>query len=367
MFNKHKTIKYGKIALAKLKNIFVGNIYLRTGLFMPRPTKLYYLMSNKCNFRCQMCPQWKIGEGENISGYISENRIKEIIKEMAKLKIFEFGISGGEPLIFKDKLLRLLKYANEQGLYTHFATNGSLLTEEFLEKYDNFGGGHISLSLDAGEILHDSLRGFPGAYKNAMAVMKISSGNKYKNINLKINITLTNENLDEISPLLMKAKEIGAMVFIQPYDAYDYGNKNIDYKENNYPLWVKKENYFKLKKLISKLLEFKRKNPEILLNDEKHLKVFYSYFTDSNYSAKCYAAIDQVTIDPFGNVILCKFGKIVNLRDTSLKDYIYSKKRKDIVKASLQCGEGCLLGCMFKPSLIDLIRHGSKQFFKLIK
>src|SRR3990167_6534842 len=108
MFNKLKTIKYGKIALGKLTSGLAGIIYLRTGFFMPKPTKLYYLVTNKCNFRCQMCPQWERGQSENLNDYIDEDKIMSIIREMAKLKINEFGISGGEPLIYNEKVLRLL-------------------------------------------------------------------------------------------------------------------------------------------------------------------------------------------------------------------------------------------------------------------
>ncbi len=367
MFNKVKIKKYSKIAYAKITNSLIGSFYIKTNLFTPKPAKLYYLITNKCNFHCQMCPQWKTGQGEKEEEYIGEDRIKEIIKQMAELRIFEFGISGGEPLIYQDKVLRLLKFANQRGLYTHFTTNGSLLTEEFLKEYDNCGGGHVSLSLDAIGEKHDELRGYNGASAGVIKAIDIIKKNKFKNLVLKINITLTNRNLNQVMGILSLAKEVGAVAFIQPLDVYDFKSRHINNWQEKNPLWIKKENYGKLTELIKELVDFKNNNPAVLLNNSEHLKSFYDYFTKDSFYTVCTAPLDQITINPFGEIILCKFGKIASLKNTGLKDYIYSDQRKNIMQAALKCRQGCLLGCMFKAKITDLIMNGPKQFIKLIR
>jgi len=367
MLNKVKTIKYTKVAIRKITSSLASLFYSRTGLFMPKPTKLYYLITNKCNFRCQMCPQWQTGQAENPDDYIDEDRIMSIIREMAKLKIKEFGISGGEPLIYQDKALRLLKYANSQGLYSHLTTNGSLLSEEFLREYDNCGGGHISLSVDAIGSKHDELRGYGGAAAGVGKVIDIFKKNNFANLVLKINITLTNANLDEVMKILALAKEVGAVAFIQPLDIYDYQGRKINQWLERSPLWLRPENYNRLKRLIDELIDFKNHHPDVLLNSAAHLKSFYDYFTKDDFQTVCLAPLDQITLNPFGQVILCKFGRIADLKAIGLKDYVYGQARKNIAQAALKCRQGCLLGCMYKSSLLDLIKSGPKQFLKLIK
>ena len=44
-----------------------------------------------------------------------------------------------------------------------------------------------------------------------------------------------------------------------------------------------------------------------------------------------------------------------------------SKKRKEVVRDSLKCKHGCLLSCMFRPSLGEMLTSGPKQFLKLVK
>lgn len=362
-----KIKKYSKIAYHKVLNNIQTFIYLKTGRFMPRPLKFYYLMTNKCNYRCKMCPQWIEGQSEQVVDYIQVERVKELIDEMKVLKISEFGISGGEPLLFKKELFELLEYANLKNIYTHFVSNGRLLDEAVLEKYNKIGGGHISLSIDAASTKHDELRGSEGAFAEIKRVLDIYDNKKYPNLVLKINTVLSNDNLDEIIEVVELAIKKNSVIFIQPYDTYSYGLRDVKEKENKFPLWVKEENQAKLEAVVKELLELKAKHPGILLNDKNHIKAFFDYFTDSGFYTKCYAALDQITINPLGQVILCKYGSFGDLRKHSLKEFINSKRRKEVVADSLLCREGCLLGCMFRPRFYDLIKDGSKQFLKLIK
>jgi MoaA/NifB/PqqE/SkfB family radical SAM enzyme len=365
MIKLSKAKKYLTMGFNKIKNHLQTEIFLKTGLFLPKPLKIYYLISNKCNFKCQMCPQWKTGQQEKIVDYLSEKKVEKIIDEACRLKIKEFGISGGEPLIFKDKLLNLLKYASGKGMYTHFATNGSLLDKDFLEKYNTFGTGHVSISIDGIGKKHDELRGYPGAFIAVEKVLKLFQDNSYNNLNLKINTVLSNENLDEVIDVVKLAIKNQAMIFIQPFDPYAYGKKDIKYREDNFSLWVKKENYTKLREVIKELVDLKQKYSAFILNDVKHLEAFYEYFTNSKFYITCFAGIDQIAINPQGKVTFCKFGEYGDLKKNSLKDFLKSPSRKKVLKQSLICREGCLLGCMFRPSLKSLIFNGFKQFLKL--
>jgi MoaA/NifB/PqqE/SkfB family radical SAM enzyme len=366
MFNPNTNkIKYLKIGYKKIVNFWQSWIFIKTGLSLPRPLKVYYLISNKCNFKCQFCPQWQDGINENSHNYIDKEKIKKIIDEMATLGIKEFGISGGEPLLYKDKTLDLLAYANKKGIYTHFATNGSLLSEEILDAYNKIGGGHISLSVDAIGEKHDELRGFSGAYDLITKVLV--SAKKFKNINLKINFTLNNENLNDAVKVAKLAIGNQAMIFIQPYDTYAYGLKDTGSKETNYPLWVKRNNYKLLNDVIGELVNLKKAYPQFILNDKKHLQMMNNYFSDNKFETNCLAGLDQIAINPDGKIIFCKFGEIGDLKTESLTSFINSSKRQAFVSASLKCHEGCLLGCMFRPSFYDLILNGTRQFIRLIR
>jgi MoaA/NifB/PqqE/SkfB family radical SAM enzyme len=315
-----------------------------------------------------MCPQWKQGIAESVSDQISVERMKSLIDEMAKLGLSEFGISGGEPMIFREKVLSLLAYANQQGLYTHFATNGSLVTKEILDQYEAAGGGHISLSIDGIGKVHDELRGVPNAFAGVTRVLELFRLGNYQKINLKINTVLSNENLDQIIEIAKLAIANKALFFVQPYDLYDFANQySLSEREEKYPLWVKQKNFGKLKQVLAELIALKKKYPTVILNEEKHLAEMADYFAGQKSQRKCLAAFDNVSINQEGKVVFCKFGELADLKETGLKEYLQSQKRLNMVKAGLACKQGCLLGCMYRPGIKEMLLNGPRQFFRLIK
>jgi len=359
--------KYSAMGYRKMRSYFTAKFFVATGFMMPKPMRVYYLMSNKCNYQCKMCPQWKSGLKESVNDYISTERMKEVIDEMVLNGIKEFGVSGGEPLIFKDKMFELLRYANNKGIYTHFVSNGKLLTKGVLAEYNKIGGGHVSLSIDADSKKHDELRGYEGAYDEIKRVLQIFQDNKFPNIVLKINAVISNDNLEDISQVVELSVKAKALLFIQPFDTYTYGDRNIGKKRKNFPLWVQKENVEKLKEITNKLLDLKDKYPAIVLNDRENIKDFVRYYTDESFSIKCYAGIDQIALDPFGQISFCRYGLIGDLRKSSLKEFLLSDKRRKVVKDSLQCQEGCMLGCMYKPGFLQFVKNGVKQFIEITR
>lgn len=367
--NVRKIKKYGKIGFKNLSNHAQTRLFVKTGKFLPPPMKICYSISRKCNYRCKMCPIWEQGNSEKTRGYISDEKMKSIIDEAAECGIVQFGVSGGEPLLFKDKLFNLLDHANKKGMYSHFVTNGSLLTSEILEHYDSIGGGHVSMSLDAMSEKHDVLRGHEGAFEAAMKAVEIFDKGSFRNINFKINLVISNDNLDDVLPVINFAVEHETVFFMQPYETIsDFsGEYSIEEKEEKMPLWVKRENYDKLKEVINKVNALKKQHPEIILNEQNHINSIYDYFRNIGNDNECYAGIDQLMIDPYGKVTFCKFGELADLSQDSLKDYLSSGRREAFVKESLKCQRICLIGCMYRPSLIDLVKNGPKQFYKLVK
>ncbi|MFA6171741.1 MAG: radical SAM protein [Patescibacteria group bacterium] len=369
MISAVRVKKYIRIGFNRITQDLATRFFLLSGIKMPNPKRAYYFMTSKCNFQCGMCPQWKIGLEEKAEEYISESRMLELMDEMAGAGIKEIGFSGGEPLIYSDKLLRLLAHASRKGMYTHVATNGSLITREFLGEYDKIGGGHISLSIDALGERHNELRGFGGAFSGTENVLKLFETNNYRNILLKINLTLTGENLGEAPAVVKMAATKNAVVFIQPYDPYDYAHSNdAAYLESHYPLWVKKKNYGELEKSLDEIMEIKRDSPEIILNSEEHLADIKQYFQGRrNIKKICFSGLDQISIFPRGEIMFCKYGVIGDLKNASLKEFLASDKRKEAVISSLSCPENCLLGCMYRPRLGDMLKSGLKQLYKLSK
>jgi MoaA/NifB/PqqE/SkfB family radical SAM enzyme len=362
-----KIFKLFKVFIGKIEGKVRTYLSILTGKNFTKPEELYYFISQKCNFRCQMCTTWKDGLHEDLHKNLTIEQVKNVIDQAAAWKIKNFGVCGGEPLLFKDKLLAILEYANKKGLYTHFVTNGWLLDEDFLKKYDQIGGGHISLSCDAANLLHDELRGMPGAYAHVQKALEIFAKVNPRNILLKINLVVSDKNLDEILNVVKLTEKNNASIFLQPYDPCNWTTRNsLDQKQyhGTYPLWVSEVDNAKLEKVINEIVNIKERKPSLILNSIEHLKAFPTYFSLKTKLDKCYIGFKSLFINNNGDIVCCKFGTLGNVLNSSLKEIWNSKAYQDLRKAALKCNFNCLLGCMYNPSIFSWIKSGLHLILK---
>ena len=276
-----KLYKLFKVLLSKIEVKIRSFLAEKIHLPIEKPDSVYLNISNKCNFRCKMCDQWEMGKTEDPNKYLTMGQLKLFIDQLSSWGIKSFGISGGETLLWKNKILQLLEYANKKKMYTHFVTNGFLLNQEVIESYDKIGGGHISMSLDAASTLHDQLRGQQGAYDGVQRAIQVFKKSKPKNILLKINLVITNKNLDEILNVVEICRKNNLSLFVQPFDPYNWDNRKqltLDQYRELYPLWISKDNEQKMIQVIKILLEFKKREPSLILNSVQHLKAIPNYF-----------------------------------------------------------------------------------------
>jgi len=356
-----------KVFCGKVQNKVTTSLSLLTGINFTKPDGIYYLMSNRCNFRCPMCDQWKMGQTEDVKEYLTPVEVKKMIDQASAWGIKSFGISGGEPLLFKDRLLEYLTYANKKGMYTHFVTNGWLLDEEIIRAYDSVGGGHISLSLDAFSPLHDELRGTPGAFERGKKALEAYKKVKPKNILLKINLVISEKNLNEVLDVVKMARTIGVSIWLQPYDPYNWATRkslNQTQYHEKYPLWISEHNFPKLEKVIKDLIKLKKSDASLIINSLEHLAAMTKYFAVKLNRKTCNVGYRSFVIGPFGEVSVCRFGEVGNIRQQTVKEIWRSKKYDDVRKVANHCNYDCLLGCMYDPSIFSWIRSGLSLFFK---
>ena len=358
-----------KVGAGKIKSKILTKLSKMTGKNLTVPAQIYWNISNKCNFRCKMCTQWDRGLRENPKDYLSFENMKSVVDQMKKLKIRNLGITGGEPILQKELLFKVLEYANSQGIYTHFGTNGWLIDAEIIKQYDQIGGGHISLSIDAIGGLHDEIRSMPGAFEHAIGVLRAYKEIKPQNVAIKINTVMSRKNLDHILPLVNLAEKYGASIFIQPFEDFEHDKLYKDNVEIDNSFAVKKENIRQVQDIISKLKDIKRKKPGLILNSQTHLDGISKYFENrKNAKNNCEVAYKKFTIHPFGDVLFCGYlGFIGNIKNNSIAEIWNSTKAEKARVEMKKCRLNCMQGCFFEPGFFEMTRDGFYYLSKLLK
>lgn len=183
----------------------------------PRLQELIILPTERCNLRCTYCYEdFAIGRmsEETIAGIerFLENRMEGLDK-------INFSWFGGEPLVAKDIVLRISKFAkalcDQSGveLYGGFTTNAYLLTSDLFEELISYDQRFFQITLDGWGAQHDELRKFAdgrGSFDQIwqnLKSMKSSSGD----FSVQLRIHVRRDNLKDIPELIDRlAAEFGA-------------------------------------------------------------------------------------------------------------------------------------------------------------
>lgn len=140
---------------------------------LPRPYKLNYAITYRCNSRCKTCSIWKQKPSDELT-------LDEVRKFAQKNRSFRWiALTGGEPFLRADvvEIVRAFK-DNLPGLYLLTIPTNSLcsLEKEVSQIEEMIGMGIpkivITVSLDGNREFHDMVRGVPGNYDRAIALYK---------------------------------------------------------------------------------------------------------------------------------------------------------------------------------------------------
>ncbi len=102
--------------------------------------------TNRCNLKCLECPTGNNTSTRN-KGEIDFETYKKIIDEVKDYMIYQMIYFQGEPFLNKN-IYKLIKYSDQNKIYTTTSTNGHYLTKENCQKIIQSGLKKIIISLD---------------------------------------------------------------------------------------------------------------------------------------------------------------------------------------------------------------------------
>ncbi len=195
------------------------------------PIRLWVEITNYCNLECVFCPSNKIPTYQK--GFMSMETFQTIVDQIS---IFGSDIVfhiGGEPTLH-PKLGKMIKLANEKGLFTLLNTNATLLSEEKIKEILDSGLDQIELSLDTfKKDIYNKLRKgakYDITFENIIRFLEIREKMKKSKTKVKIRLLDHYSNKNEKCPPTLK-KFTNVFVYTHPLHNAA-GNVNISIKEN---------------------------------------------------------------------------------------------------------------------------------------
>lgn len=247
------------------------------------PLKLSWHLTYKCNYTCKHC----YSRSRVCDELSSDDRMKTAEK-LIKLKLFNINFGGGEPLMEKEDLLRVIQRCSSAGIVCDIVTNGSLLTDKVAKELSKAGTNQVWVSLDSHkEDINNDFRNCPTAFDSAIKAIKL-----VKSVGLKSGIAsvITKFNHLSLEPLIQIARDqkVDEIKF-QPFRPIIDRKNVISFKLSPQ----------QLKRAFQKLIKLSKKTskPEIL---------YQKYFTPLLYTL-----IDQKELETDRPLVFgCTCGKL---------------------------------------------------------
>ncbi|MHB8204152.1 MAG: mycofactocin radical SAM maturase [Desulfomonilaceae bacterium] len=260
----------------------MSNRYVEMGLMAP--VNVTWEVTYSCNLSCVHCLS---DSGPKRNGELTTQQCRQVIDEMAKNRVFQFSIGGGEPFSRPD-FLDLMEYANEKGIVTCISTNGTLINDEVAKRLDR-NLVYIQVSLDgATPESNDAIRG-SGSFHRAVHALECLAK---REIEVSINTVLTRLSFSGLDDLASLARSLGAKFRVSRFRPSGRGKKS--WRDLN----VSK----------NQMLEFSN-----WLSDHKNVSTGDSFFSVTQEDRKslglnmCGACKMTCCVSPKGEIYPCAF------------------------------------------------------------
>lgn len=168
----------------------------RSGVRKDMGPVVVWNITNKCNFKCKHCYSNAVGHKDKEE--LSTKEAKELIDDLASMKVPVILLSGGEPLM-RDDLFEIIEYISSKGIKVSLSTNGSLITRYTAKNLKDLGISYIGISLDGTSKTNDYFRGIEGAYESIIRAIENCKEVKQK---IGLRFTIQKQNYKEIKDIL---------------------------------------------------------------------------------------------------------------------------------------------------------------------
>lgn len=153
------------------------------------PLNLLIDPTSACNLRCKGC--W--ASDYDKKSELSYDKLDEILTDARKLGVNSIVMSGGEPMMRKDDILRLC--SKHRKMPFAMFTNGTLLDESFADEMAKLGNLNAFLSIEGFREKTDFRRG-AGTFDKVVAAMEILHS---RDIGFGFSICYHAQNYEEVT------------------------------------------------------------------------------------------------------------------------------------------------------------------------
>ena len=190
-----------------------------------------FAMTTKCPMRCEHCFEW---DNLNLPETFSLEQLQHIIKRLQNQGLAHISLSGGEPMIRYEEMVKLIENGNKD---THWwaITSGFNLNEEKAKRLKKARATGLVVSIDHyNPSAHNKFRGHKDAFTHGVKAA-ISAGKAGLLVAISVCVTKENANRLFLMNYMELSLKLGAdfVQWLEPKAQGHYRNKDVEMNESD--------------------------------------------------------------------------------------------------------------------------------------
>lgn len=303
-----------------------------------RPVIAFLFTDLNCNLDCYYC----YSRGKKIPGMtlvVAKNSVDLLRAKGCRVLAY----MGGEPLLRKNFIIDLTRYARERDFFIYLPTNGILMDEAFVDEIGDAGVAAVNIAIDA----VDGYEGIPKAFNRIKSQFEylVKQAERYEYIPF-LNINITNRNMKDVKELTEIAFNYGIATdyhINEPplikYETYEHANEGA---------WITENEFQEVDALIDWLIH-KNLNGYTMVNSVNHLQAMKLFIRGQPPGWACRAGELSMVIRLDGSFARC----FEFYEDKEDWGNIYDGPKFDRARLTArkqECTPHCLSTCNFQVS-----------------
>jgi heme d1 biosynthesis radical SAM protein NirJ len=163
---------------------------------LPGPVVIWNLI-RRCNLTCKHC--YSISADTHFPGELDTAQVFSVMDDLKAARVPVLILSGGEPLLRPD-IFEIAHRAKDMGFYTALSSNGTLITEENIDRIAAVDFNYVGVSLDGIGDTHDRFRRKDGAFEESLAGIRLC---RELGVKVGVRFTMTQDNAADLPKLLV--------------------------------------------------------------------------------------------------------------------------------------------------------------------
>ena len=299
-----------------------------------RPILSYLFTDWKCNMACHYC--WTY---DNSRKGMTLDTAFAAIDWLRTTGCRVIAIMGGEVLLRKDFIVRVVEYGVKRGFFMYVPTNGVLMDPEFVNDVGRAGAATINLALD----VIDEKPGLPKAFSRIKENFRYLVDNQERlGYLVFLNMNITGGNLEDIKRLTEIAWENGVSVDYHINERPHYEQKHYRHAEND--TYIMPDQFEEADALFDWLCDRQRKG-QPMINTMNHLQAMKRFIRGEIEEWHCRAGLNSSAVRLDGTLSPC-FGLYSADHDWgSIGEPRFDPRKLNAMKK--KCTKLCLSTCHF--------------------